>query len=83
MHNHGIHVIEFPPYSPDLNPIENLWHLLKWLVDHRNPKTAAEFERIITEEYEAISEDICATLARSMPARLSQCIAVQGHKTSY
>jgi transposase len=23
--NHGIQCIDFPPYSPDLNPIENLW----------------------------------------------------------
>jgi len=25
-HNHGVHLIDFPPYSPDLNPIENLFH---------------------------------------------------------
>jgi transposase len=83
MHNHGIHIIEFPPRSPDLNPIENLWHILKWRVDHRNPRTAEEFERIIGEEYGAISVEECATLASSMPDRLSQCIAFQGHKTKY
>ncbi len=22
-------LLDFPPYSPDLNPIENLWNLLK------------------------------------------------------
>ena len=83
MHNHEIHIIEFPPCSPDLNPIENLWHTLKWRVDHRNPRTAEEFERVIGEEYEAISVDECATLARSMPDRLLQCIDFQGHKTKY
>jgi len=25
LHNKGITCVEFPPYSPDLNPIENLW----------------------------------------------------------
>lgn len=24
-HNHGVNLLDFPPYSPDLNPIENLW----------------------------------------------------------
>jgi hypothetical protein len=83
MHHHGIHLIEFPPRSPDLNPIENLLHVLKFRVEHRNPRTAEELERILAEEYEAISEEECATLAHSMHSRLLQCIAFQGHKTKY
>lgn len=83
MHNHGVHIMEFPPRSPDLNPIENIWHVLKYRVEHRNPRTGEELERILKEEYEAISPEECATLAHSMPARLLQCIEYQGHKTKY
>ena len=83
MHNHGIHILEFPPRSPDLNPIENLWHVLKWRVEHRNPSTAEELELHLREEYEAVSEEECRTLARSMHDRLLQCIAFEGHKTKY
>jgi transposase len=83
MHNHGVHILEFPPRSPDLNPIENLWHVLKYRVEHRNPRTAEDLERILGQEYKAISKQECATLARSMHSRLLQCIEFQGHKTKY
>ena len=26
---HGVEIIFLPPYSPELNPIENFWHWLK------------------------------------------------------
>ena len=83
MHNHGVHIMEFPPRSPDLNPIENVWHVLKYRVEHRNPRMGEELEQFLGEEYEAISEEECTTLAHSMPARLQQCIEYQGHKTKY
>ena len=31
-------IIEWPPYSPDLNPIENLWALLKSEILKRHPE---------------------------------------------
>lgn len=83
MHNHGVHIMEFPPRSPDLNPIENIWHVLKYRVEHRNPRTGEELEQFLGVEYEAISAEECATLAHSMPARLQQCMEYQGHKTKY
>ena len=35
----GFDIIDFPTYSPDLTPIENLWWALKTEVAKENPKT--------------------------------------------
>ena len=37
-HTHGIDVIDFPPWSSDLSPIENLWSDLKRRVYAQHPK---------------------------------------------
>ena len=34
----GIEVMACPPYSPDLNPIENLWKILKAEIDRAYPE---------------------------------------------
>jgi transposase len=35
---------DYPPSSPDLNPIEHVWSLLKCSVARRNPSTKEELE---------------------------------------
>ena len=34
----GINVLQWPPYSPDLNVIENFWALLKRYIRKRRPR---------------------------------------------
>jgi transposase len=34
----GIDLIDWPPYSPDLNPIKNLWKMLKAEIDRAHPE---------------------------------------------
>ena len=76
-------VLEFPPWSPDLNPIENLWSVLVRAVDTHNARDEAELEAAIAQEWQAVQPEYLSTLMESMPERLSEVIANDGHKTHY
>jgi hypothetical protein len=82
-HNHGVDLIDFPPYSPDLNPIENLWSILKARIEDRLARTVDEVERILKEEWETLGKELLASLAASMPTRCAAVVANHGHKASY
>jgi hypothetical protein len=82
-HNHGVDLIDWPAWSPDLNPIEQLWNDLKRRVYERHARTMEELERHVTEEWAAIDLNFIARICRNMPQRLQQVIANKGHKISY
>jgi mannose-6-phosphate isomerase-like protein (cupin superfamily) len=83
LHNNGIDLIEFPPHSPDLNPIENLWAYLKRRIDNRCPSNKAELMEILNEEWAAIDREFLASLAHSMIDRCKAVVACRGFKTKY
>lgn len=81
-----------PPYSPDLNPIENLWALLKAKIYELRPEllTAPDndetLEIIVSVAQEAWSEidlSILENLADTIPHRVQQILENNGWYTSY
>ena len=81
--NNGISCLEWPRYSPDLNPIENLWANLKKRVEKRNPTNVAELEQAVREEWACTDKDLCRKLVASMPDRLARVLEYQGGPTGY
>ena len=81
--SHGIDLIDWPAWSPVLNPIEELWNDLKQRVYGRNPKTMEQLEHAVTEEWAATDLAFIARICRNMPHRLQQVIANGGHKIPY
>ena len=76
-------LVELPPHSPDLNPIENLWADLKRRVESRRPRSIQELKEIVTEEWANTSQLICSNLVDSMPDRMRAVVAAEGFKTRY
>jgi len=79
----GIETLPFPPYSPDLNPLENLWALLKHNVYKREPTSLDELERFIYEEWESISDDDIGSYVSSINRRMCETISVLGDSIPY
>lgn len=79
----GVHVLPWPSCSPDMNPIENVWALLKDRVGLRLPSTLRRLVRAIHDEWNALSSDLAARLVDSMPERLAAVLAANGDYTPY
>ena len=69
----------------ELNPIENLWIVLKNAISKScpPPKTLFDLQAVIREEWEKIPMEIVQTLIESMPRRVKQLIKAQGFATNY
>jgi hypothetical protein len=82
-HNNGVSLIQLSPYSPDLNPIENLWADLKRRVEARNASNTQDLKQIISEEWVNTSTDLCSRSAHSMQRRCELVVEAQGLRTPY
>jgi len=81
--DNGIQNIDFPAYSPDLNPIENVWSVLKRQVESRNPQSIDDLKIKIAEEWHNIDNTYVAKLINSMKTRCQSVIANDGGRTKY
>ena len=75
----------WPSNSPDLNPIENLWHILKSNIRKRKqqPRNKKQLVEALQEEWKKLDMDIVNSLCDSMPRRLRAVIDANGGPTGY
>ncbi len=55
----GARLVYLPPYSPDFNPIENLWSKIKEILRHLEPRTQAELLGATAIAFAAVSAADC------------------------
>lgn len=85
-------MVDWPPYSPDLNPIENLWKLLKegiakaypeLTIMPKNNLTLQRLREAAADVWENLKEEVLHSLIESMPRRLEAVIEARGWYKKY
>jgi WD40 repeat protein len=82
-----INSIKWPPCSPDLNPIENVWRILKQKLRNRNPSGGWKLEdlkKAILDIWEnEISIDLINRYIDSIPERLEKVRLRKGAQSGW
>lgn len=81
----GIEVLPWPPYSPDMNPLENLWNIVKKRVHRYSFSSKEQLFQQISDIWhnDPTLRGCCSTLIDSMPRRVSAMCKSQGGYTKY
>ncbi|UYV73741.1 USP8 [Cordylochernes scorpioides] len=76
-----VQMLPWPPYSPDLSPIEHVWDIIgRRLHALPQPRSEDEMWQMVEREWRAIPQDAIRTLIDSLPRRVAACIAVRDGK---
>ncbi|GBM00653.1 Transposable element Tcb1 transposase [Araneus ventricosus] len=75
--------IKTPPYSPDLNLIENVWHELKNRTRKYDISSKEPLKAALTEEWNKIEQSYTKKLVESMANRIKNAISAKEYPTKY
>lgn len=76
----------WPPYSPDLNPIEQVSAKMKDWIQIQYPQEKMPQSRmrmVVMEAWDAITDEYLRDLVASMPARCDAVVAANGLFSKY
>ena len=81
--NCHVHVLDWPANSPDFNPIENLWGIVKKKLHKHQPNTSEQLKDAIKTCWNEVTPHECQQLIHSMPRRIEAVIKARGDATKY
>ena len=79
----NIDVLEWPPHSPECNPIEHLWAILVRRIYEggKEYRTNEDLKNAIKRVWEYLEIELIQKLVRNFPKRLIQVVANRGVPT--
>ena len=80
-----ITILDWPGYSPDLNPIENLWAIIKRWIEKTDCSTVQKLISAIIRTWYHDDEVVkmCSTLVDCRPKRVKMLLKAKGGHISY
>ncbi len=72
--DHGVTVLDWQANSPDLNPVENLWGIVKRKMRDTRPNNADDLKVAFKVTWASITPEECHGLIVSMPRRIDAVI---------
>jgi transposase len=74
---------KWPPNSPDLSPIENVWGCLQRKVDQKGCNSFEEFKQAVLSELAAVPKQHLFNMLNSMKKRIQLVVENEGGPTGY
>jgi hypothetical protein len=79
----GIDVLPWPSQSPDLNPIEHIWALIKRRLSGKVCRSREQLKEALQREWALVTKEYCMNLIDSMPRRIRSVLTSNGGHTLY
>ncbi len=75
--------MDWPGMSPDLNPIEHLWGILKRKVEEQKVSNIHQLHDAVMEDWKRTPVATCEALVNYMPKRIKAVLENNGGHTKY
>ena len=82
-YDHQVTRMSWPSQSPDLNPMENVWAVLKANISNHKPTSSKDLISVIQKEWKALDNIFAKNLILSMKNRIFLILANKGDHILY
>ena len=77
------YIQDWPGNSPDLNPIENLWAIMKMRLKERDTSSVPKLEAAVRDIWNNLEKSTLENLALSVTDRFTEVVERKGRPTKY